>query len=210
MNFISYSLVNIKALPVPLISSLLLSLCFVFGCGEQTNEPNAVMSFATVEKKALELNSLEGVWYYKELPFTGSAIVYHGNDSVVVEKVSYRGGKKNGVASKWFEDGSLRRSSIYVENKLQGADSIWWPNGILAAHSNYANGLREGVQKKWYVNGQLSRRTQNENGKEEGLQQAWLENGKLYVNYEAKNGRIFGLKRANLCYGLEKENVAYQ
>lgn len=201
---------NIKALPVLLISSLLLLFCFVVGCDEQTDESSAAMLYAEVEKKALELHSLEGLWYYKGLPFTGAAIVYHENDSVVVEKVTYCQGKKNGLASKWFEDGSLRRTSSYVENKLQGADSIWWPNGTLAAHSNYENGKRDGVQKKWYASGQLSRRTQIEDGKEEGLQQAWLENGKLYVNYEAKNGRFFGIKRANLCYGLEKENVAYQ
>jgi len=202
--------VNIKALPVPLISSLLLLFCFVVGCGEQTDESSAVMLFAEVEKKALDLHSLEGLWYYKDAPFTGAAVVYHENDSVVIERVNYRQGKKNGLAHKWFEDGSLRRSSNYVENKLQGKDSIWWPNGTLAAHSNYENGVRNGVQKKWYTSGQLSRLTHIENGKEEGLQQAWLENGKIYVNYEAKNGRFFGLKRANLCYGLEKEKVTYQ
>ena len=210
MNFTSFSQVIIKALQVPLISSLLLSLCFVFGCGEQTNESNAVMSYAEVEKQALDLHSLEGIWYYMETPFTGDAIVYADNDSTVVERVGYLHGKKNGAATKWFENGNQRRASTYVENKLEGADSIWWPNGKLAAYSNFENGARKGVQKKWYNNGQLSRLTHIENGKEEGLQQAWLENGKLYVNYEAKNGRIFGLKRANLCYGLEKENVAYR
>lgn len=200
----------IKALQIPLISSLLLSLCFVFGCGEQTNDSNAVMSYAEVEKKALELRSLEGNWYYKGMLFTGAAVIYDVHDSTVIEKVSYLKGKKNGTATKWFADGGLRRTSKYVENKLQGADSIWWPNGQLAAYSNYEKGKRNGIQKKWHANGQLSRLTQIVNGKEEGLQQAWLENGKLYVNYEAKNGRVFGLKRANLCYGLEKENVAYQ
>ncbi len=190
----------IKARLATSIKLVPLMLLFVCGC---TNLPDNTLRVA---KKSLVLHPTEGKWYYNELPFSGEAVVFYPN-GLMAEIVRYKGGKKDGMSQKWFEDGSKQREATYCSNRLQGVVKSWWPNCVLSAKSYYSNGIRQGIQSKWYPNGQLSRQNRIVDGKEEGLQQAWRRNGKLYANYEAKNGRVFGLKRSNLCYALKDEIV---
>ncbi len=67
--------------------------------------------------------------------------------------------------------------------------------------------MPDGVQRQWYRGGALFKEVHLADGHEAGLQRAWRENGVLYSNYEARDGRIYGLRRANLCFGLDDEQV---
>ncbi|WP_396634448.1 toxin-antitoxin system YwqK family antitoxin [Maribacter sp. R86514] len=172
----------------------------------ENKEEQLVIENVTKFKEELELNQLEGTWYYKNSPYEGYSIALHENGTLA-EKVGFVKGKREGVAQRWSDTGILRLEYHYKNNRLEGIYKSWWENGQLAQEATYVNGNMEGVEKKWYADGQLAKERQLVKGKEEGLQKAWLQNGNLYVNYEAKNGRIFGLKRANSCYQLEDEVV---
>ncbi|MEP2238789.1 MAG: toxin-antitoxin system YwqK family antitoxin [Maribacter sp.] len=181
------------------------------GCKHTTEKSQSIKEQLVIEnvtkfKDELELNQLEGTWYYKNSPYDGYSLVLHENGQLA-EKVGFINGKRQGVAQRFSTTGALRVEYHYKDNRLEGSYKTWWENGQLAQETSYVNGKIHGVEKKWYTDGQLAKERQLVNGKEEGLQKAWLQNGTLYVNYEAKNGRIFGLRRANSCYQLEDETV---
>lgn len=163
-----------------------------------------------VPKEQLTLMPLEGKWYFQQQPFSGHAVLFH-LDSSLIEKVGYLDGKREGPAYKWYADGQLRKASFYKRNKLDGIVKVWapGPDTVLIVESQYEDGVRHGLQQRWYPDGQPLNRRHLLNGREEGMQQAWLPTGKIYINYEAKNGRIFGLKKATLCYQLDSLEVVY-
>jgi antitoxin component YwqK of YwqJK toxin-antitoxin module len=187
-------------------------LCIsLFSCKQeigtsQNNEEELVVENVTKFKDELELNQLEGTWYYKNSPYNGYSLVLHENGQLA-EKVGFIDGKRQGVAQRYSSSGVLRVEYNFKDNRLEGSYKSWWENGQLAQDAIYVNGNMHGVEKKWYPDGQLAKERNLVNGQEQGLQKAWLKNGTLYVNYEAKNGRIFGLRRANSCYELEDEVV---
>ncbi|MFV8281211.1 toxin-antitoxin system YwqK family antitoxin [Christiangramia marina] len=165
-----------------------------------------VIDSVEVLKETLELNQLEGRWYYKGKPYSGYALKLHANDTLG-EKLGFHNGKREGLAQQWSENGVLRIESYYSDNKLDKFYRTWWENGVLASVVIYENGKKQGMEKQWYPDGTLAKQRMLVEGKESGLQKAWLPNGVLYVNYEALNGRIFGMRRANSCYQLDDEKI---
>jgi antitoxin component YwqK of YwqJK toxin-antitoxin module len=200
-----------------LIFPSLLVLLFGVSCQETQEDTAQAASLAMVEeavvidsvevlKSDLKLNQVEGIWYYKNEPYSGYALRFYSNDTLA-ESLGFNEGKREGVARTWSEQGVLRTQSYYKHNRLEGVYESWWENGNLAAQTNYEKGVKQGVEKEWYQSGERSKIRQLLDGKEDGMQKAWLPNGKLYVNYEAKNGRIFGMRRANSCYTLKDEVI---
>lgn len=187
-------------------------LMFVFACN-QTEKPaknsEETTDLPRVHNKLLELRAVEGLVFYEDQAFTGYEMKLH-NPNQVAASIQYLNGKKNGTFEKWFADGTLSYQASYQDGKQEGTARSWWKNGELRSESNFTNGIADGKQLQWYQSGAKFKEITLVNGKEEGLQKAWRENGKIYNNYEAKNGRIFGLKRANLCYGLEDEEVQFK
>jgi antitoxin component YwqK of YwqJK toxin-antitoxin module len=175
-----------------------------------SNDTNDIsVSIIKIEKKELVLDRNKGIMIYNKEPFSGYSMVYQSN-SLLVEKIEYRIGKKHGKMQKWYPDGTLSYEAHYIDNKLNGSSKSWWSNKILRSESHFVLGVADGVQKQWYKSGAPFKAINLVSGREEGLQRAWRENGKLYINYEAKNGRIFGLKRSTLCFELEDETIQFK
>ena len=162
----------------------------------------------TVPKAELELRANEGLYFFDNEPFSGTAESFDDLGNLVAEEV-YVSGKRHGTVTKWFADGLMSYQGQYKNGRLHGEAFSWWTNGKMRSASYYENGVAEGTQKQWYPSGAIFKEINLLDGKEHGMQKAWRENGKLYNNYEAKNGRIFGLKRANLCFELKDEEVQY-
>lgn len=195
-----------KSFYLVLVIFLSLTSCKEAVVDKTSIEKAIVINDVEVHKDKLVLNQMEGKWYYNNEPFSGYSLKFHKKD-IVVEKLGYYKGKREGIAKKWSENGVLRIESYYKQNRLVKTYKSWWENGQISSEANYENGLMNGVEKKWYPTGQLAKLRQIVDGKEDGLQKAWLQNGTLYVNYEAKNGRIFGMRKANSCYKIEDEVV---
>lgn len=179
------------------------SLC---ACGSLVEEP--LQAALEINKSELTLRANEGLFYYKESPFTGTALSFM-SDGSLVESEGFINGKRNGLLKKWYADGTQSYQATYKNGKLHGTGNTWWPNGQMRTASNYVEGVTHGRQLQWYKSGVLFKEINLVQGKEQGLQKAWRENGKIYNNYEAKNGRIFGLRRSKLCFELSEEEVQY-
>jgi len=162
----------------------------------------------TVATEQLELHANEGMYFYKDLPFTGLAQT-HDAAGVLVEETTFEAGKREGYRQKWYGNGQLSYRAHYVQGRLDGTTHTWWIDGQMRSESSFTEGVSHGTQRQWYKSGALFKEINLVGGKEEGMQKAWRENGKLYNNYQARNGRIYGLKRANLCYELDDEEVQY-
>ena len=196
------------------ITAIFLFGCF--GCTEMRDpytlkedidtEEEIIIDSVVVLKQTLELNQLEGRWYYNGEPYSGYVLKFHTNDTLG-EKLGFHNGKREGPAQQWSDNGILRIASYYSDNRLEKFYRTWWENGVLASEVIYENGQKQGKERQWYPDGTLAKERELVDGKESGLQKAWLPNGILYVNYEARNGRIFGMRRANSCYQLEDEKI---
>lgn len=167
-----------------------------------------IISEIEVLKEELELNQLEGKWYYKGKAFEGYGVIFYPDGSLA-EKIGYYQGKKEGLAQKWYPNQALRYEAHYRQNRKHGKAKAWSPQGILMLEANFVEGLTHGIQRQWYASGKPFKETNFNMGREEGIQRGWLESGGLFANYEAKNGRFFGLKRANACYALKSEVIQF-
>lgn len=161
-----------------------------------------------INKSELTLRANEGLFYYMESPFSGTALSILA-DGTLVESETFVKGKRNGELKKWYADGSQSYRADYKNGKLHGTGNTWWPSGQMRTASIYVEGITHGKQLQWYKSGAIFKEINLVQGKEQGLQKAWRENGKIYNNYEAKNGRIFGLRRSKLCFELSEEEVQY-
>lgn len=162
-----------------------------------------------VNKSLLHYNSNKSLWTYNNQPYSGFAVSYH-QDSTLMEKIGLLNGKAESLSKLWYPTGNLKQIANYHNGKLHGEKKVWSSDSILLSHLNYQSGKPHGEQKTWYPTGELHKKLNLNEGKEEGIQQAYRKNGALYANYEAKAGRMFGLKKAMLCYGLEDENIDYE
>lgn len=171
-------------------------------------EDKTSMEINTLEvlKSDLELNQIEGRWYYKGKRYNGYALKFHSN-GILGERLGFINGSREGLAQQWSANGVLRVECTYRNNRLDGLYKTWWENAERSKEAHYESGILNGEEKQWYPNGQLAKLRNIVNGKEAGLQKGWLKSGKIYVNYEVKNGRIYGMRRTNLCYQLEDEVV---
>lgn len=163
-----------------------------------------------VEKSELIYDNKKSLWLLNNQLYSGYAVEFY-QDRSLKEKFGILDGKKQNEAIQWYSDGHLKRLTNYYKGKPNGDKKSWSSDSLhtLLSHFKYVFGQAHGEQTKWYPTGELFKKLSLNMGKEEGIQQAWRKNGKLYVNYEARNGRIFGLKRANLCYELTNERIAY-
>lgn len=182
---------------------------FLLGCNSTPVETAVLSTTSTpdviIDKSSLVLDANKGLFLWKDQPFTGISTQYI--DSILVEKVHYRAGKRHGSLLKWFDSGTPSYEAYYVHGRKDGICKSWWSNGNLRTHSNFKNGIAHGIQYSWYKTGEKFKEINLVEGKEQGLQRAWRKNGAIYNNYEARDGRIFGLKRANLCYEIEQEDI---
>lgn len=196
--------------------SLLLLSVLLIACSEQTGQstPSDKMNVpldipkTIVSKSALQYDPQTSMWTLDEAPFSGFAVSYYP-DSSLMEKFGILDGVKQNKFTQWHPDGQLKNITHYHQGKLHGTKKVWsaGPEHILIAQYKFYQGKAHGEQKKWYPTGELFKKMNMNQGKEEGIQQAYRKNGVLYANYEAREGRIFGLKKAALCFGLEDENL---
>ncbi|MFK7983102.1 MAG: toxin-antitoxin system YwqK family antitoxin, partial [Saprospiraceae bacterium] len=105
-------------------------------------------------KDTLVLHVNEGLVYYLEHPFSGYSVDYYPN-GVLVEKISYWQGKKQGTYQKWYADGTLSFEANYEGGRKNGLSKTWWRDGVLRSESTHEMGITNGNQRQWYQSGQL-------------------------------------------------------
>jgi antitoxin component YwqK of YwqJK toxin-antitoxin module len=159
-----------------------------------------------IDRSEISISRTTGDREYAGEPFTGLAVSYHSN-GILAKEEAFLNGRRHGYVKHWFESGALGFASTYQAGRREGLATSWWGNGNKRSETLYVNDQISGISWRWYKTGEKFKRFNYLAGKPTGLQQAWRSNGKLFSNFEYKNGRVYGLKKANVCFGLEDEEV---
>lgn len=86
-----------------------------------------------------------------------------------------------------YHNGSLWRSSFYLNDKLEGERKVWHENGHFCIKEFYQAGLLEGTRKTYYPCGRPMDLAYYTNDKVEGVCKFWRPDGRLIVFYWINN-----------------------
>lgn len=205
----------LKALLLNRLNFVLLVSLFLFGCNQSKKEIikktfekidiSKIPNYTICDNDTL-LTWQNGVYYYKNKPFSGSIISKYQSDTLKCIASFYQG-KRHGVIKTFFTNGKLESERNYKNGIGYGRHFGYWENGNMKFDFIYYDDKREGLQKQWYENGNQYYELSFTDDKENGMQKAWRENGKPYINYEVKDGKRYGLQKSKLCYSLKDEKL---
>jgi len=148
-----------------------------------------------------------GVAMYRQLPFSGTAILYY--DSLRTKSsLQYLNGKQEGIEIAFFQNGQKESLRFYKAGEKDSVHNGWWPNGNRRFEYHFSHGQYDGDFTEWYEGGELGKRIVYNDG-EELSGKGWRQNGKPYMSYVMKDGRRYGLVNAQLCYSLKNEKGEY-
>ncbi len=169
--------------------------------------------------KAVEwgyLDSLAGVYYLDNVPYTGPVIkqldigmragefkdgVKHGlwqtlnqiGEPIMIGH--FDKGKKHGKFEQWYDDGDKRHRELiatFDQNKYIDHYKEWYENGGKSIIGFYIDGKEHGKYTEWYENGQKSLKARFINGEPDGWYTQWHANGKKALKIKYSNGKEDG------------------
>ena len=102
----------------------------------------------TIDKSKLDYNKKTSVWSLNGKAFSGYALSYF-QDSTLMQSFGILDGKKQNEAMDWYPDGHLKQSANYHNGKLHGEKKTWSVDSkhVLVSHLNYYLGKAHGFQK---------------------------------------------------------------
>lgn len=139
------------------------------------------------------LNKADGIYKYKEIPFTGTVI-----DTTLTGRVlltfKCEKGKPNGEHLEYFFDsGNLKERITYIDGKKEGSYKKINNNGVTIITGNYHENKKNGKWKKFYENGNLKTVGSYKDGIKIGEWKNFYENGNLenygFYNNDEQNGK---------------------
>ena len=113
--------------------------------------------------------------------FTGVKKFKSGGHVVLEE--TYRNGIRDGIATTYYESGTVKGTSLYVNGLRQDSSKWFYLEGQLFRSTPFKNDTVEGIQKQYYRNGRLKARI----GYKKGIRTFEFEefdlNGRKYTAY---------------------------
>jgi hypothetical protein len=92
---------------------------------------------------------------YEGKPFTGQSATFYSNGQQATQ-IDFVNGKRHGVESRWFEDGTKKFEGRFQDNTLVGVFEEWYQNGQRKSQAVWQGGKRESITE-WDENGNLIR-----------------------------------------------------
>jgi len=92
---------------------------------------------------------------YEGKPFSGQATTFYSNGQQATQ-IDFVNGKRHGIESRWFEDGTKKFEGRFQENTLVGVFEEWHQNGQRKSQAVWQGGKRESITE-WDENGNLIR-----------------------------------------------------
>jgi len=89
---------------------------------------------------------------------------HYSNGQIKILKYLDKDGLPVGQSKKWYENGQLWRSDIWLNSNLDGSQIEWHKNGKLAAKRNYIGPALNGEYKTWNDKGFVIRQGYYING----------------------------------------------
>ena len=134
------------------------------------------------------LDSLAGVYYYDEIPYTGPAVkqldiglmagefkdgIKHGlwqtlnqiGDPIRIGH--FEKGRKHGEFEQWYDDGASRHRELiatFDQDKYIGKYREWYENGKRSIWGFYIDGKEEGKYVEWFESGKKALKAKFING----------------------------------------------
>ena len=133
----------------------------------------------------------------------------HYPNGQLIEKISYKEGKKNGKFTGYYESGQTKYIRTYKDDKLEGKYADYTESGQILLKQSYVNDLLDGASKEWYLNGKVKVKTSYTAGKLNGDFMSYDSLGKK----ETKGEYDMGLKTGDwltwYSSGKKKERLSY-
>lgn len=143
------------------------------------------------------------------------SIIRGTSGQYIVNEISYKWGKKNGLAKTFYPSGRLRTTKWYVNDLLQ--DSVMWfyEEGQLFRTTPYRNDTIDGIQKQYYRTGELKAKLGFSKGLRTPFFQEFTKTGKLVTGYPEiivkaqDNYKTKGVYRLNLELSKQTKNIKF-
>ena len=133
----------------------------------------------------------------------------HYPNGQLIEKISYKEGKKNGKFTGYYESGQTKYIRTYKDDKLEGKYADYTESGQILLKQSYVNDLLDGASKEWYLNGKVKVKTSYTAGKLNGGFMSYDSLGRK----ESKGEYEMGLKTGDWLTwypsGKKKERLSY-
>ncbi len=181
---------------------VILMLSSLFACSSKKEE-KATNSLRPIPSKWVDatdnkLTQHQDTLFYNLQKFSGYLFqLYPSADTALV--ISFIDGVQEGITRKWYDNGQLAESRLYVQGKKEGVHQAWWQDGKPKFIFEVSDDAYTGELKEWYSTGQLAKEFHYKNGQEEGAQKMWWADGRLRANYMVRNGKKYGSIGVKLC-----------
>ena len=133
----------------------------------------------------------------------------HYPNGQLIEKISYKEGRKNGKFTGYYESGQTKYIRTYKDDKLEGKYADYTESGQILLKQSYANDLLDGASKEWYLNGEVKVKSSYTAGKLNGGFMSYDSLGRK----ETKGEYDMGLKTGDWLTwypsGKKKERLSY-
>lgn len=90
-----------------------------------------------------------------------------------------------GETKRYFENGQLKETGSYADNKRTGVWKTFYKNGQVAEMGSYVDNKRAGVWNTFYENGQLKEAGSYTDDKPQGVWEQYRKNGQIRSKYVA-------------------------
>lgn len=129
------------------------------------------------------------------------------------EEGEYKNSRKEGIWTKYYENGNTWSEITYKNNKAAGPYTTYFSNGQTEEQGNFyaaGKGKNTGEFMRWYEDGTVAQeKTFNDDGATDGEQKIYYENGQLAVEWNSNNGVESGTLTRYWENGDTKEVVEY-
>ncbi len=125
----------------------------------------------------------------------------------VKSKIPYVNGKKHGVETEWFTDGSKWFERMWVSGKRHGDTTYWYKNGGKRWDGYYLGRKQHGMDITWREDGSKSRGKTCKNDKNHGLDTSWWASGNKSIQTMRLGGKEHGVETRWDKSGMKVEEV---
>ena len=133
----------------------------------------------------------------------------HYPNGQLIEKISYKEGKKNGKFTGYYESGQTKYIRTYKDDKLEGKYADYTESGQILLKQSYVNDLLDGASKEWYLNGKVKVKTSYTTGKLNGGFMSYDSLGRKETKGEYEMGLKTGDWLTWYPSGKKKERLSY-
>ncbi len=113
-----------------------------------------------IYKRIIEFDKISKIYHVKDYFENGQIQMdafYSSFDKNIKEgsQCNYSSNTKEGLYTKWFENGQLEYSATYKNGLINGLSTFWYKNGIKESEENWLHGQLNGKVKYWTEQGEL-------------------------------------------------------